>query len=96
MGTFDNHLLSSLNRLSMKLEPVTFWLDALLERLAPKATASAYCSFCGWACGSQWCIYTDQYGNHKYDLLAVYDCHYGCGDQYVPSGDCQCCLGNPC
>lgn len=57
MKTFGNDLLSTVNRLTGHLGPVTSLLDGIIERVAPRVTAQA-CSgvlctthYCGSCCG---------------------------------------------
>lgn len=53
MNTFSNNLLSSVNRISTKFNPVMKLFDDLLEKVTPKITAQA-CSgyYCTTVCGS--------------------------------------------
>lgn len=91
MNILSNDLLSVVDRLSGRLGPVSTLIDAIVNRVAPKATAQASCPppntyVCGYQCGaccrncsgdySSW-IYVVYSGNVYCDP-PYYQCLYTC------------------
>jgi hypothetical protein len=57
MDTFSNDLLSVVDRLSVRLGPVSTLIDGIIERIAPKVTALAVCppASCDYYCNINCC-----------------------------------------
>ncbi len=95
MNTIADNLLSSVNRLTGLLGPVSLLIDGVVERLVPKSAAQAACypagsTVCYYTCFGVTCSPVTNPGHRPFQLWAAYApaggscgsphlCYYSCG-----------------
>lgn len=59
-SNFSTFLLSKVDRLSRRINPMSLVIDAIVERIAPKTVALATCFYCDYTCDSSQCAEPDK------------------------------------
>lgn len=77
MSTFNDKLLSTVDRLSKRFGALTTVIDTLAERVIPKTTTHAVCTisgypyYCGYSCGACCSRCSGDYFSYIYDFWSA-------------------------